>query len=104
MPIHADRPTPPTRLGASMAGNLSLNISWFPPFSLPGVSTSYAIWVDGNATAFVAGLTYYTYRYTGTSPCLNHRITVVARNAAGDSDPSVPLVTDMPQGESQSKF
>ena len=69
-----------------MAGNLSLNISWFPPFSLPGVGTSYAIWVDGNATAFVAGLTYYTYRYTGTSPCLNHRITVVARNAAGDSD------------------
>lgn len=82
-----------------MAGNLSLNISWIPPFSLPGVSTSYSIWLDGNATAFVVDLSYYAYRYTGTSPCQSHRITVVAGNAAGDSDTSEPLVTDMPQGE-----
>eukprot|EP00731_Ephydatia_muelleri_P011574 Em0006g468a len=92
-----NRPTPPTRLGASVAGNLSLNISWIPPFSLPGVSTSYSIWLDGNATAFVVDLSYYAYRYTGTSPCQSHRITVVAGNAAGDSDTSEPLVTDMPQ-------
>ena len=93
------RPTPPTKLGAAFAGNFSLNISWVPPFSLPGVSIWYSIFVDGNVTALVAGRSYYVYRYTGNSPCQKHNITAVAGNAAGDSDPSEPLLSDIPEGE-----
>ena len=95
-----DRPTaPPSKPSAALAGNLSVNISWVPPFSLPGVTTWYTVVVDGIAAERVVGRSYYIYRYTGNVPCQNHSIAVVAGNAAGDSGPSEPLLTDIPQGE-----
>ena len=103
-------PDIPSSLAVVPLGADTLELSWKPPFSLPGVNTSYTVLVsDLSAPPGGRALTvgpilepHFAYHAVWTkakqsSLCSQrYEFSVVARNDAGEGYPSNPLVTSAP--------
>ena len=101
-------PDVPSALGVIPLGADTLELSWKPPFSPPGVNTSYTVLVsDLSAPSKEPALTVgpileprFTYHAPKQSSLCSQRyeFRVMARNDAGEGYPSTPLITSAPAG------
>ena len=97
-------PSLPSNLTLLMLSVEQSAISWAPPFSLPGVTLSYFVNVTNLNTSGVFNLSELrtpSFNFSGTkdgSPCDVYQFTVIARNAAGWSDPSNTFTDSLPSG------
>ncbi|KAL5500499.1 hypothetical protein EMCRGX_G012072 [Ephydatia muelleri] len=99
-------PDIPSALGVIPLGADTLELSWKPPFSPPGVNTSYTVLVsDLSAPSKEPALTVgpileprFTYHAPKQSSLCSQRyeFRVMAGNDAGEGYPSTPLITSAP--------
>ena len=101
-----DRPSRPTNLSLSAAGERRLIFAWSPVFAPAGVVTWYTVIVrdktEGGKVVLnssAAENVSYEYRHdTSYPPCHVYTFSVMASNAAGNGDPSESVATTIPIG------
>ena len=85
----------------------TLELSWNAPFSLPGVNTSYDVFVSdlsspkGKTASIVIGQILeprYVYLIPSRSSCSKYAFSIAARNDAGVGHWSQQLITSSPSG------
>lgn len=100
-----DKPEAPRALSANPLGEGRLELVWAPPFSPPGINTSYRLVVadlhsTNNSTQVIGPLLEprYVYSRLEATPltCIQYRFTVVAGNDAGVSEPSPAAISSIP--------